>query len=631
MTAPPIVRSVAQRAALYTLWDAPVPVGAVLLCQPDEQVVVLADGQVRNVLSEGRFELDPARLPFLADRVDTARGVLRVQLCFVTVHRPVTLSWEGVLGDIEEHRPRVRVSPRVRVRLSLSVQEVLAVAQLVGALGDAASPDALVAEWTRRVEAWVKHWAHTILTQEGVVVHLGPEPGARLRERLHAALSAATPAMGLSLHAVDTLEVLVTAEGAARLRALGATVPAAAEWVAPAVPAPGAVAVEGLPFVATGALQSRCRTPGAEASALLHDTGVPLVVADAGVAPWWRGAQPTVWALRQATRPSLGVAPQEMRLFATEAEALAAYAEARAALGRAVSGLQARDARGDAPRLAPGSAKAEAFVQGADEVAWLSVDQVSDALALAAMTPELHAFTLGAGGGLGIRSSGKPLQVALRRHEGAVDGVVLADLGDAAPEALAGLVAGRWEARSTDATSIDLPSGVALVFWGAVAGSALAGGVAAEAGIAAVTRGLAGRDVGALATAFDLFAGGSLAYAMRLRPGRYRVELFRAAEGAGRCVVLTHGESGPWRPGQRGAASVAGPVSLDDPEVLPGTSHPRVSDFGRLLQRLRRGERAVVLAQEGLDEDAADTVQLAWLGAIGDDPDLADGLVPWMR
>ncbi len=631
MTAPPIARSAAQRAALYTLWEAPIPAGAVLLCQPDEQVVVLAEGQVRNVLSEGRFELDPARLPFLADRVDPASGTLRVRLCFVTVHRPVTLAWEGPVGDVEEHRPKARVSPLLRVRLSLAVEEVLALAELVGALGDKASPEALVAEWTRRLEAWVKHWAQAVLSREGVVVHLGVAAGARLQSRLREALGEATPAMGLALQAVESLEVLLSQEAAGRLRALGAVVPEEAVRVEPAPEAATGGARTSLPFAHVGSLRTRCQTPDGDASALLHDVGVPMVVADAGVAPWWRGSQPTVWAVRQATRPSLGVSPQGIGLYATEAEAQAAYARARQALGQAVPGLQTRDARGDAPRLAPGSVRAEAFLLGGEEVAWLSVDQLSDALALAAMTPEAHAFTLGTGEALGIRAGGRSLHLALRRGEGGVEGVVLGDLGDASPETMERLVEGSWEPVPTGEVGVDLPSGVALVFWGAVSGSALAGGVDAEDGVKGILRGLTGRDAGALATAFDLFAGGALAYAVRVRPGRYRVEVFRTAEPAGRCVVLTHSEATAWRPGSAVQKPVAGPAAEDDPEVLPGTSHPRVSDFGRLLQRLKRGERAVVLAQEGLDDASADAVQLKWLGALGANPSLVPRLAPWMR
>jgi len=393
--------------------------------------------------------------------------------------------------------------------------------------------------------------------------------------------------------------------------------------------AKGAAAGEGaVPFVAVGALQTRRQTPGGDASAVLHDTGVPTVLADAGRVFRWRGARPTVWLVRQATHASLGLAPQDVAVFKTEAEALEAYAAVRGALLRAVLGLVARDALGDAPRLAPERARAEAFAQGDREVAWLSVDQGSDALALAAMTADVMAFSLGGSRSLGVRAVGATLQLAVRPSPMGVDGVLLADLGRVGPEALATLATGRWKAADVGNPEVALASGVALVFLGALRGVSLVDGDEGEAAVERTLRALAGRDAAALPMADDLYARGSTAYALRVRPGVYRVEVFRAEGHDGRCIVLTHAERAAWRPGDGLPGAV--PVPEADPLVLPGTSHPRLSDYGRWMKTLRRESRPVALAAEGLDEAAADAMQTAWMKALLRDPSLATRLARWL-
>ncbi len=383
-----------------------------------------------------------------------------------------------------------------------------------------------------------------------------------------------------------------------------------------------------VPFVAVGALQTRRQTPGGDASAVLHDTGVPTVLADAGRVSRWRGARPTVWLVRQATHASLGLAPQDVGVFKTEAEALESYAALRGALVRAVAGLVARDARGDAPRLAPDRARAEAFVQGDREVAWLSVDQGSDALALAAMTADVMAFSLGGSRSLGIRAVGATLLLAVRPGPMGVDGVLLADLGPVGPEALATLGEGRWKAAEVGDPEVTLPHGVALVFLGALRGASLVDGDEGEAAVERTLRTLAGRDAAALPMADDLYARGSTAYALRVRPGVYRVEVFRAEGHDGRCIVLTHTEGPAWRPGD--GRSAGAPAPETDPVVLPGTSHPRLSDYGRWMQALRRETRALALAAEGLDDAAADAMQTAWMKALLRDPSLATRLARWL-
>lgn len=408
---------------------------------------------------------------------------------------------------------------------------------------------------------------------------------------------------------------------AVRVRALRGGVEPVAKG---AEPGEGAV-----PFVAVGGLQTRRQTPGGDASAVLHDTGVPTVLADAGRVFRWRGARPTVWLVRQATHASLGLAPQDVGVFKTEAEALEAYAAARGALLRAVAGLVARDALGDAPRLAPDRARVEAFVQGDREVAWLSVDQGSDALALAAMTADVMAFSLGGSRSLGVRAVGATLLLAVRPSPMGVDGVLLADLGGAAdPEALATLGAGPWKAAEVGHPEVALARGVALVFHGALRGVSLVDGDEGEAAVERTLRTLAGRDAAALPMADDLYARGSTAYALRVRPGVYRVEVFRAEGPDRRCVVLTHAEGLAWRPGHGHSARAPAPEA--DPLVLPGTTHPRLSDYGRWMQTLRREPRAVALAAEGLDDAAADAMQTAWMKALLRDPSLATRLARWL-
>jgi hypothetical protein len=313
------------------------------------------------------------------------------------------------------------------------------------------------------------------------------------------------------------------------------------------------------------------------------------VVVDAARVARWRGGAPSVWALRQSVGAGLGLEGPGFGVFKTGEAALAAYAEVRAALVARLQGFVVRDVRAEAPCLAPALARAEAFSVGGVEVARLRVDQVTDALALDAMTAAVSVFSLGGRAALGMRVAGPSLPVATTRGAATHTALQLGASRDAwVPGDLA----------------VDVPSGVVVVMTAATHGAAL---IAEEgdAGVETALRALGEADAAPLAAQ----QGVARAWALRVLPGRYRVAVAHGGDGTARGVALVHADAA--------VRSVD-----DDPPVLPETGCPRASDYARFRARVQRDGWDAACAAEGLDDDRAAATEHAWMKAMLHDPGL---------
>jgi len=313
------------------------------------------------------------------------------------------------------------------------------------------------------------------------------------------------------------------------------------------------------------------------------------VVVDAARVARWRGGTPSVWALRQSVDAGVGLEVPAFTVFKHGEAAVAAYAEARAALAARLPQCIVRDVRAESPCLAPAVARAEAFSVGGVEVARLRVDQVTDALALDAMTAAVSVFSLGGRAALGMRVAGASLPVATTRGAATHTALQLGASRDAS--VLGDLV-------------VDVPSGVVVVMTAATQGSAL---IAEEgdAGVVAASRALGEDD----ATPLAAQQGGARAWALRVQPGRYRVGVAHGDDGTARGVTLVH------------ADAVVRTVD-DDPPVLPETGCPRASDYARFRARVQRDGWDAACAAEGLDDDRAAATEHAWMKAMLRDPGL---------
>jgi hypothetical protein len=634
-----IARNEAQREELVTRWPAAVAVGATLLCQPDEQVVIHGGGRPLNVLTTGRFTLDPAELPFLASFVDPASGALDVALYFVSVGRRFDLVYRAALGRVEDTRTRMAMQPVASGRCVCEVAEALHVVDALVALGPGADAARLRDEWSTRLGFQAKQIYASRLALAPFFEMVSPRTSLDTLRLLSQQLAEVLAPAGVALAELPEVSLWIPDDEQARFTAKGVQLPALPPPVTGAR-APAAVEPAAHPDRATlvGPIAVSSQTPSGDVVAAFHDDGIPLVVVDASVLTWWRGAQVgDLWVLRRQARVDVGAWPDTGWIFRGATEAKQAYQYTRDHLRRVLPSATVRDVRAEDPRLDPDGASAEAFAQDGAEVAWISCDRTTDALTLAQLAQPLAAFDLGGTRTLGLRGIGGRVHVAtVRGADGQTDGVILGSFRHGPADALAALRSGPWTPVSLPApVVVDATTGTLVLLWGAVAGAGLFDESDRDAVTARLQRLLGARGAAEVSTARDLFAGAAVCRALRVFAGAYDVALFaREEDGAtAHCAVLTHPRATPWTPGP--LASLARPQSPfaalladaddgDDPEVFPGESYPRFSDYARLMGKLKGGaeQPMEVLAAEQLDPDDLGTVIERWMAQMNRQPEL---------
>jgi hypothetical protein len=642
-----IARNEVQREELITRWAPAVPLGATLLCQPDEQVVIHGGGRALNVLTSGRFTLDPASLPFLEPFVDAAAGALSVTLYFVSVGRRFDLVYSAALGRVEDTRTRMAVQPVASGRCVCEVAESLHVVEALAALGPGADAARLRGEWAARLGFQARQIYASRLALTPFFEMVSPRTSLDTLRLLSQQLAEVLGPAGVALAELPEVSLWIPEDEQARFAAKGVRLPpltppvADARAAAPAEP-------EAHPDRATlvGPVAVSSQTPSGDVVAAFHDDGIPLVVVDASVITWWRGAQVgDLWVLRRQARVEVGAWPETGWIFRSAAEARVAYQYTRDHLRRALPGAAVRDVRAEAPRLDPDGASAEVFLQDGAEVAWISCDRTTDALTLAQMADPLSSFDLGGIRTLGLRGSGGRVHVAaVRGADGQNDGVVLGTFRKAPADVMGALRGGRWSPVALPAPlAVDATTGTLVLLWGAVAGAGLFDDADRDAVTARLQRLLGAKLAAEVSTARDLFAGAAVCRALRVVAGAYDVTLYaREEDGAtAHCAVLTHPRAAAWRPGPTAAAKqpgafaalLSGEAAGDDPEVFPGELYPRFSDYARLMGKLKAGaERPLdVLVEERLEPEVLGQVVERWMAHLAKKPELFPVLMRQLR
>ncbi|MDO9021001.1 MAG: hypothetical protein Q8S73_00900 [Deltaproteobacteria bacterium] len=641
-----IARNEVQRDELVTRWAAPVAVGATLLCQPDEQVVIHGGGRALNVLTTGRFTLDPSALPFLEAFVDPSTGSLGVTLFFVSVGRRFDLVYSAPLGRVEDARTRMAMQPVASGRCVCEVSEALHVVDALVALGPGADAARLRSEWSTRLGFQAKQIYAARLALTAFFEMVSPRTSLDTLRLLSQQLPEVLLPAGVAVVELPDVSLWIPDDEQARFAAKGTRLPPLVPPVTAIVTAapPPSAHPDGASLVGPVAVSSQ--TPSGDVVAAFHDDGVPLVVVDASVLTWWRGAQVgDLWVLRRQCRVDVGAWPETGWIFRGAAEARAAYQRTREHLRRALPGATARDVASESPRLDPDGASAEVFVQEGAEVAWISCDRTTDALTLAQMADPVTAFELGGARTLGLRGGAGRVHVAtVRGADGQTDGVILGSFRKAPGDVMAALRGGPWSPVALAAPlTVDAPTGTLVLLWGAVAGAGLFGDADRDAVLARLQQVLGAKAAAEVSTARDLFAGDPVCRALRVFAGTYEVTLYaREEDGAtAHCAVLTHPRATAWRPGPLRAPAPKSPLAGllsdeddgDDPEVFPGERYPRFSDYARLMAKLKAGaEKPLdVLAEERLEPAVLGAVVQRWMGHMTKQPALMPRLMRQLR
>ena len=412
-----IARNEVQRDELVTRWSAPVPVGATLLCQPDEQVVIHGGGRPLNVLTTGRFTLDPTELPFLESFVDPTTGTLTAALFFVSVGRRFDVIYNASLGRVEDTRTRMSIHPVASGRCVCEVAEALHVVDALVALGPGADAARLRAEWSAGLEFQAKQVYSARLALTPFFEMVSPRSSLDTLRLLSQQLPEVLLPAGVAVVELPDVSLWIPDDEQARFAAKGVRLPGLTppiERDSVVLPEAAPASPDGVTLLGPVAVSSQ--TPSGDVVAAFHDDGIPLVVVDASVATWWRGAQVgDLWVLRRQARVDVGAWPETGWIFRSAAEARTAYQYTREHLQRVIPGAATRDVRTEAPRLDPDGASAEVFLLDGAEVAWISCDRTTDALTLAQMADPLTSFDLGGARTLGLRGSGGRVHVATVR------------------------------------------------------------------------------------------------------------------------------------------------------------------------------------------------------------------------
>ncbi|MEZ4408294.1 MAG: hypothetical protein R3A52_17725 [Polyangiales bacterium] len=340
-----------------------------------------------------------------------------------------------------------------------------------------------------------------------------------------------------------------------------------------------------------------------------HQAGVPMVLLDADALAGWSGGRPgDRWVLRRRARVPVEPWPDAETVFADAGEALRAYERARAHLREKLPGAVLRDARAETTLLDPEGAHAETFAQGDAEVAWISVDRITEALLLATTTEMARGVTVDGRRGLCFRPVGEDGSVALSLSGAAgPEALALYALPEPGDDPVEPLFTGRWKPQG-DPIPVDFASGVAVVLWAAVPGEGVRHALGDDDPRAALERLLGARHHAVVPTRWDAAAGGPVVMAVRARPGRWEARLYTSGSGAvaSRCLALHHVEAPEWVPGVAATA----PATLsdrflqggdDDPVLLPGERYAKLSEIVSLMRRAKQGPRKEFLESEGLD------------------------------
>lgn len=580
MNAPTIIaRNEEQRLDLVTRWPGRVEQGAVILCQPDENLVFLGDGRVLNVVSSGRFVADAGPLPFLAPFLDPATRSVAVTLYFVTVEKPFELTWVTPVEARGE--AGVEVVASVKARVFEPLQLVAAAMQLGLGAGSAellrAFSDALA---------------------EGAAPDLGPSVRAIAADEV--ARIAASPAVTAVTR--ERAAALAAQWGVALDETLTLTV-RRARGSQPAGPAPVA------PPERAGRVV--VNVPAAEGDAVgwFHQAGVPLLLLDADALARWTGGRPgDRWVLRRRARVAVEPWPDADAVFDDAGEALRAYERSRAHLRERLPGAVLRDARAETTLLDAERAHAETFAQGDSEVAWISVDRSTEALLLATSTEMAAALSVDGRRAVSFRPVGDDGSLAISPGGASgADAVALYALPEPGDDPVEPLYTGRWRQHG-EPLVVDLPSGVGVLLWATVPGEAVRHALGDDDLRASIERVLDGNAFAPLPTRWDAVAGGPVAMAFRARPGRWEAKLYTSGSGAvaSRCLALHHVEAGEWVPGTAPTASTKLTDRFmeggdDDPVLLPGERYARLSEIVSLMRRAKKGPRKEFLEAEGID------------------------------
>lgn len=620
-------------------WPEAPPVGASVVVQGHEQAVFVAGGQPIGAVGPGRYALDPTQWPAVAPWVDAAADVLRIGIFFVTTGGAWFLDLDAPVGAVtglgSGRAGYFHVTGRVGLRVADSVAVVRAL------LLDGGDFAARYATWTRDAGRLLADTAHGMLLQgtldparsSSAVFAVGRHALPGLRGRLspegldvldlESFALVESAAMPMTMPSVLRIEASVLAE-ALSATALPKRSPAPVTLKPVLVTAPARV----------GALRAGVVTPSSDRVGVRHDQGIPVVAMDARAFPRWRGAEPgDTWMLRRQATPDLGVEPWPVSATTLTGEDAAkdAYDRCRRHLLAVARGLAARDTReSNEGLMVPEAAWSECFLRGDQEVAWLSVDRATEALALAARVGLTAEVPLIDGlRGAAWRPGDEALQCAIVTSTmGEPDGVALV-AGLPSGQDFAGELPGRWEHPTASVSGIlDVASGWLVVAWGRASGRCVGDAVAAhgeEGWMASCVEDE--RAAVALPTGLEAQAGGPAAWLLRVRPGTWRVSHHHGAAGDERaqCLVLAHTASTGWQP----AATLHDPAPRDsipvdgarDREVFPGQPVARVSEYVLMVRGLRadRAKRKETLAALGIELSDFGEVMQRWTRAMMDD------------
>lgn len=594
-TSTPIVaRSEKQRSALVTPIPGPFASGSILLCQPDETVVVVAGDRVLNALASGRFVLDAASLPFLAPFVDAASQSVSVTLYFVSIGRDFVL---------DASSPSLAAVCRVRV------EEALHVVTALQALGPQASGESALDHWSKSLAARLAELRATLPSPEAV--QEGP-----VKARFANAADSVLRAAGLTLEGFDTLEALRPQEPARP-----SVVPTAAD-------------PDGL--TPLGQIATASQHPQGDRVGALHDDHIPFVMADLPTVFWWRGKLPVDrWTLRRHARAAGMVWPETGWSFATEPEAQAALEHVRQHLRAHYPGATSRVDEG-VVALDPEHARFEVWSVDGEDVAWVGYDRTSDALTLAAMTEGAMAFPLAQGrSAVAVKDLGAKLDVSVRASSdgGGFEEIVLTAV-DAGAQGVEVRTAPGWVAYALpQPVQLDVPTGLLGLLWGPVVGWQLLGARDGDELVARSEALLGSRRYAELNSPLDLHARGATCAAIRVKPGRWSLALYVRAEGQGLCAVFHHSQvTAPYVPAatakkkpppQAWEALLRPGLAEEDTEVFPGEKYGWVSTFSALQRKMQSGNKKAVLDAEGLTPQAYAAWMLRWAEVMLQRPEIA--------
>ena len=623
-----------------TRWPEAPGVGATLEVQTHEQAVFVADGAPIGAVGPGRYALDPALWPTVGPWVDHAEGTLRIQVYFVTCGVGWFLDVDAPVGAIGGLGAGRAGHLRATARVGLRVADAVAVVRSLLRDGGEFAPRH--AAWSLDAGRLVADTAHGMLLQ-------GTLDPARTSSAVFAVGRHVLPALRglLAPEGLDVLELerfalvesaampptgptMLRIEAAVLARALAAA-PSARR--APPAPATLKAVLVSAP-ARLGALRAGVVTPSHDRVGSRHDQGVPVIALDARVFPQWRGADPgDEWVLRHRATPDLGVEPWPVAesTITGENAAKGAYDRCRRHLLAAAHGLTPQDTRtSNDGLLVPDAARSERFLRGDDELACLSVDRTTAALALATQVQLTGEVPLPEGlRGVAWRPGDAALQCAIVTSTmGEPDGVAVV-AGMPSGQTFAGELAGHWELPTEAVTqTVDVSSGWLTLAWARASGRCVADAVAAygeEAWMAACVE--EGRAAVALPTGLEAQAGGPVAWLLRVRPGTWRVTHHHGMLGDVRlqCLVLAHVAADGWQP----AAALHDPAPRDsapdgvvrDREVFPGQPVAKVSEYVQMVRGLRADltTRKETLAALGLELSEFGAVMQRWTRAMMDD------------